>query len=73
MNAIGGRIVDNRVPVWLGAVVGAVAGAIGGYLYFTEPGRRLRADIEPRIGDLAREVARARDAATRAAGPERTH
>lgn len=50
--------------MWLGAVAGAVAGAVCGYLYFTEPGRRLREDLEPRLGDLAREWERARAAAT---------
>jgi gas vesicle protein len=57
---------DSRVPIWFGALVGALAGAIGGYLYFTDEGRRLRKDLEPRIGELAREWTHARDAAMKA-------
>ena len=56
----------NRIPVLLGAVAGAIAGAACGYLYFTDAGRRLRADLEPKLEDLAREWSRARDAAARA-------
>ena len=55
--------VNERTTIWLGAVAGAVAGGVAAYLLFTERGRRLRATLEPRIKDLANEVARARSAA----------
>jgi hypothetical protein len=58
--------VENRAAIVLGALAGAMAGAVCGYLYLTEEGQRLRADIEPRIGELAREIGKAREAATRA-------
>ena len=57
---------NERSAVMLGALAGAVAGGLVGYLFFTERGRLLREDIEPRIADLLTEVGRARDAASRA-------
>jgi gas vesicle protein len=41
-----------------GAVIGAVAGAITSYLFFTERGRVLRDRFEPAVDDLRREFAR---------------
>jgi gas vesicle protein len=62
---------DERSVVALGAVVGAALGALAGYLFLTERGRRLRADLEPRLGAFVSELAhlqatvgRAGDAAT---------
>jgi gas vesicle protein len=40
----------------LATVLGAVAGALAGYLFFTERGRTLRRQIEPALEDLAREL-----------------
>jgi len=40
----------------LATVLGAVAGALAGYLFFTERGRALRRQIEPALEDLAREL-----------------
>lgn len=57
---------DNRVPMLLGALAGAITGAVCGYLYFTEDGRRLRADLGPTIDELSREWTNVRDAAGRA-------
>lgn len=37
-----------------------MAGAAVGYLFFTEDGRRLREDLEPRIADLVTEFEKAR-------------
>jgi gas vesicle protein len=42
------------------ALAGAVAGSAVGYLFFTEEGRRLREDLEPRIAELMTEVEKAR-------------
>jgi hypothetical protein len=48
--------VDERSRVAVSAVIGAVGGALFGYLYLTEAGRRVRAEIEPRIDDFVTEV-----------------
>jgi len=55
--------VEDRTAIWLGALAGAIIGGAAGYLLFTERGRRLRADLEPRILDLITELGRAREAA----------
>ena len=57
---------NERNAVMLGALAGAVAGGLVGYLFFTDRGRQLRENIEPRLADLLTEVGRAREAATRA-------
>jgi gas vesicle protein len=61
---------NERSVVVLGAIVGAALGGMAGYLFLTERGRQLRADLEPRLDDLLRDlgslqntVSRARDAA----------
>ncbi|MDE3156081.1 MAG: YtxH domain-containing protein [Acidobacteriota bacterium] len=41
-------------------VLGAVAGGVAGYLFFTERGRRLRQQIEPGLDELTRELGRLR-------------
>jgi hypothetical protein len=38
--------------------LGAVAGAVVAYVFLTEGGRRLRAQLEPRVADLLRELDR---------------
>jgi len=52
--------VNERTSILLGALAGAVVGGCMGYLFFTEDGRRLREDLEPRLADLANEIDRAR-------------
>ena len=54
---------EERTAVVLGAIAGALVGGAAAYLLFTERGRRLRDELEPRMMALAREVARARAAA----------
>lgn len=49
-------------------VVGAVVGALAGYMFFTETGRRLRRQIEPALEDMARELNHFRGTVTKAAG-----
>ncbi len=39
---------------------GALVGALGGYFYLTDAGRRLRSQVEPRLDDAVREIARLR-------------
>jgi hypothetical protein len=51
---------NDRGAVLLGALVGALAGGAIGYLYFTESGRRVREDFEPRMNDIIAELHRAR-------------
>lgn len=40
----------------VGAILGAAAGAMAGFLLFTERGRQLREDIEPELDTLFREA-----------------
>ena len=39
-------------------MVGALVGAVGAYLFFTEGGRDIRERIEPAVDDMKREFAR---------------
>jgi len=58
--------VRDQTPIWVGALAGAIAGGLLGYLYFTPEGRRLRETFEPRLGEFIAELQRARMAADRA-------
>ena len=51
---------DERSTILLSALLGAIAGGCVGYLFLTEEGRRLRADLEPKLADLLTEVGKAR-------------
>ena len=51
---------DDRSRVLLATVLGAVAGGVWGWLYLTEPGRRLRSQIEPKLDDFIRELSNVR-------------
>jgi hypothetical protein len=55
----------------ISALAGAIVGGCAGYLLFTEEGRRLREDIEPRLADLAVEIERARAMVTNSRGDVR--
>ena len=62
---------NQRSQDYVVTVVGALLGAMTGYLFFTDRGRDLRRRIEPSVEDFARElvsfkgaVARARDVAS---------
>jgi len=48
----------NRV--FLSTLAGAALGAAAGYLYFTQSGRRMRSQLEPRLDDAMREMSRLR-------------
>ena len=52
---------DDRTSILLSALVGAVAGGCVGYLLFTDEGRRLREDLEPKLADLVSELTKARN------------
>jgi hypothetical protein len=48
--------VEDTSKVAVTTIIGALAGALFGYLYLTESGRQVRVHIEPRIDDFVREV-----------------
>jgi gas vesicle protein len=52
--------VDDRTRVALAALLGAVAGAAFGYLYLTDGGCRLRAELEPGLDQVSDELRRIR-------------
>lgn len=51
---------DERSRVLLATCMGAAVGAVWGWLYLTEQGRRVRDQIEPKLDDFMREVTRVR-------------
>ncbi len=62
---------NQRSQDYVATVVGALLGAMAGYLFFTDRGRDLRRRIGPSVEDFARElvsfkgaVARVRDVAS---------
>jgi hypothetical protein len=52
--------VDERSRVMAASLIGAVAGAVWGWLYMTENGRRVRDQIEPKLDDFVNEIGRLR-------------
>jgi gas vesicle protein len=44
--------------MFLSTLAGAALGAAAGYLYFTENGRRMRSQIEPKLDEVMHEVQR---------------
>jgi len=56
----------NNWRVLGASFVGAVAGGVAGYLFFTDAGRRVRRQIEPALNDFAREFASFRETAVKA-------
>lgn len=51
---------DERSKVLMMTFMGAVVGGVGGWLYMTENGRRLREQIEPKLDDFLGELTRVR-------------
>ena len=51
---------DDQSRVLMATLMGAVAGGIWGWLYLTEPGRRMRSQIEPKLDDFMRELSNVR-------------
>jgi hypothetical protein len=49
---------ERNQAAWTVMALGAVVGSAVAYLMFTEGGRRIRARIEPRVGDALRELDR---------------
>ena len=56
----------DQSRVFLASLAGAAIGALVGYLYFTAGGRRLRAELEPRLDDAQQEIRRLRSTVTKA-------
>lgn len=54
----GRTCVNQQSRVMAGAFVGALVGAVGSYLFFTERGRDIRERIEPAVDEMRREFAR---------------
>jgi hypothetical protein len=52
--------VDERSRVMAASLIGAMAGAVWGWLYMTENGRRVRDQIEPKLDDFVNEIGRLR-------------
>jgi hypothetical protein len=52
--------VDERSRVLMATVLGAVIGGVGGWLYMTDNGRRVRDRIEPKLDDFVNELTRMR-------------
>ena len=46
----------NNSRALAATIAGAVIGAVVGYLFFTERGRRVRRQIEPALDDFSREL-----------------
>ena len=59
---------SDRSRVVAASIVGAVVGGVAGYLLFTRRGRRMRAELEPALDHVARELMNARGTALAAAG-----
>jgi gas vesicle protein len=55
--------VNERQILMIGGVIGAFAGVLTTYLYFTESGRRFREDAEGSMGALMEEAERLLSAA----------
>lgn len=60
--------VDERSRVLMATILGAIAGGVGGWLYMTENGRRVRDQIEPKLDDFVGELTRLRGTVEKARG-----
>jgi len=58
--------VDDRSRVLMSACLGAIIGGVGGYLFLTEDGRRVRERLEPGMDDLLREMRHLKSAVEKA-------
>jgi hypothetical protein len=61
-----GGPLDDRSRVLLSACLGAIIGGVGGYLFLTEDGSRVRERLEPGMDDLLREIRHLRSAVEKA-------
>ena len=51
---------EDRSRVLIATLIGAAAGAVWGYLYLTQGGRRVRSQIDPKLDDFIGELHRMR-------------
>lgn len=51
---------EDRSRVVIAMLIGAAVGGVWGYLYLTDAGRRVRAQIEPKLDDFMSELHRMR-------------
>ena len=58
----------EKTQVLVVSCMGAVAGAVAAYIFFTRHGRQLRASFEPALEDFARELNHFSGTVTKAAG-----
>lgn len=56
----------DRTAMLVGLVGGAIVGGAAGWLFLSDGGRRLRADLAPHLNDLAERAVQLRDTAARA-------
>lgn len=59
---------DERSRVLMATLLGGIAGGVGGWLYMTESGRRVRDQIEPKLDDFVNEISRLRGTVDKARG-----
>ena len=57
---------DERSRVLLTTILGAVVGGVWGWLYMTENGRQVRAQIDPKLDDFIHELQRIRGTVNKA-------
>ncbi|MCX6543856.1 MAG: hypothetical protein NTV05_05525 [Acidobacteria bacterium] len=57
---------DDRSRILMSACLGAIIGGLGGYLFLTEDGRRVRERLEPGMDDLLREMRHLKSAVEKA-------
>ncbi|MGE0702833.1 MAG: YtxH domain-containing protein [Vicinamibacterales bacterium] len=62
---------SEQSQVVAASVIGAVVGALAGYLFFTERGRALRRELEPGLEEAARDLSRVTGTMFGAAGAAR--
>jgi gas vesicle protein len=58
--------VDDRSRILMSACLGAIIGGLGGYLFLTEDGRRVRERLEPGMDDVLREMRHLKSAVEKA-------
>ena len=58
----------NNSRAIVASALGAVVGAVAGYLFFTDEGKALRRQFEPAIEDFSRELSSFRESVEKAAG-----
>ncbi len=54
------KFMDEQSRVLLATLLGAALGGLAGYLYLTEQGRHVRAQIEPTLDSIVAELERTR-------------